>query len=400
MKRYGKTSSNHMINYRILVILALATMASSLGQGLVVPLLPIYAQGMGAGGFAIGLIFGAFSISRTFLLPYFGRLSDRKGRKSFIVAGLFIYFITSIAFIYSDSVTYLLVTRFLQGIAAAMILPVSQAYGGEIAPDGREGYVMGIINFGFYCGLSLGPVLGGFIKDAYGISASFVGMGAVCLSGFLICLLFLPPRRKEKLLLTSVQPENYRVLLKDISISGLFLIRLTQIMCVGTLWTFLPVLADRQFQMSSSAIGVIISMIVALSAVIMPATSILADRMDKRILVVLGSLIIVVALAMLVSIDRLWAVYASAALAGIGGGITAPAQMGMAAVLGKQHQSLGSIMSLLALGHSLGMFAGPIITGATIDFLGIQAGFTVCGICLFASILVFFPLTGPYREIQ
>lgn len=387
-----------MINYRILIFLALAVMASTLGQGLVVPLLPIYAQTMGASGLAIGLIFGAFSISRTALLPFFGRLSDRKGRKVFITTGLFFYFLTSIAYIFSDSVTLLFVTRFMQGIAAAMILPVTQAYAGEISPDGREGTVMGIINFGFYCGLSIGPILGGFVKDSYGMDASFIGMGIVCFVGFLLCLFFLPPRSQEKLLSSNREPENFRILLKDISIIGLFTARLAQIMCVGTLWTFLPVLADRQFHMSSSAIGVIITLIVALSAVIMPVTSVLADRMDKRLLVILGSWIIVLAAGILVFIDQLWAVYLAAVLAGIGGGIGGPAQMGMAAVLGKRHHSLGSIMSLLILGHSIGMFLGPVITGGTIDFLGIKAGFAVSAMTLVVATVAFFPLTSQYKE--
>lgn len=389
-----------MINYRILGFLAFAVMASALGQGLVVPLLPVYAQTLGAGGFAIGLMFGAFSVSRTILLPYFGRLSDRKGRKIFITSGLFFYFITSIAFIHSDTVTLLITTRFLQGIAAAMILPVVQAYGAEISPDGREGLVMGIINFGFYCGLSLGPVLGGVIKDVYGIDASFRGMGGVCLAGFLTCLLFLPPRRQEKLILKRRTPEGFGVLLKDVSIIALFIVRMAQIMCVGTLWTFLPVLVDRQFQLSSSATGVLITMIVALSALIMPITSILSDRMDKRRLVVIGCGFVLVAMILLVLVNQLWAVYLTVILAGIGGGITAPAQMGMAAVLGKQHGSLGSTMSLLTLGHSLGMLSGPLITGATIDLLGIRAGFSVAAVTLAIVLLAFYPLTAGYREIS
>ena len=50
------------------------------GVGIVVPLLPVYARDLGASGLYIGLIFGAFSLSRTLFLPYFGRLSDKKGR--------------------------------------------------------------------------------------------------------------------------------------------------------------------------------------------------------------------------------------------------------------------------------------------------------------------------------
>ena len=113
------------------------------GVGIVVPLLPIYARDLGASGLYIGLIFGSFPLSRTFFLPYFGRLSDKKGRKPFIVIGLFTYALISLVFILSHSVASLIVLRFIQGITSALILPVTQAYVGDITPKGREGFTMG-----------------------------------------------------------------------------------------------------------------------------------------------------------------------------------------------------------------------------------------------------------------
>ncbi len=70
------------------------------GVGIVVPLLPIYAHDLGATGFYVAMIFGSFSISRVVLLPYFGWLSDQKGRKPFILAGLIFYTLISMAFVF------------------------------------------------------------------------------------------------------------------------------------------------------------------------------------------------------------------------------------------------------------------------------------------------------------
>ena len=88
---------------KIFGVLFFSIFAAVTGVGIVVPLLPVYANDLGASGLYIGLIFGAFSLSRTFFLPYFGRLSDKKGRKPFIVAGLLSYAVISVAFLLSES---------------------------------------------------------------------------------------------------------------------------------------------------------------------------------------------------------------------------------------------------------------------------------------------------------
>ncbi len=122
------------IDKNIFGVLFFSMFGTVTGVGIVVPLLPIYAHNLGASGLYIGLIFGAFSISRTFFLPYFGRQSDKKGRKPFIVAGLFAYTVVSLAFILSNSVESLIAFRFIQGIASAMIMPAVQAYVGISRP--------------------------------------------------------------------------------------------------------------------------------------------------------------------------------------------------------------------------------------------------------------------------
>jgi MFS family permease len=123
------------MNKKLSSTLFLAVFSVTLGVGLVVPLLPVYAYELGATGLYIGFIFGAFSLSRTVFLPYFGHLSDLKGRKPFITTGLLAYFLVSIAYVLSKDVNFFIAIRFFQGIASAMILPVAQAYVGEITPS-------------------------------------------------------------------------------------------------------------------------------------------------------------------------------------------------------------------------------------------------------------------------
>ena len=73
-----------------------------LGNGIIVPLLPIYAEGLGASGFWIGVIFSGFAISRSIFMPIVGRWSDKRGSKVFIATGLFISAIISLGYILSD----------------------------------------------------------------------------------------------------------------------------------------------------------------------------------------------------------------------------------------------------------------------------------------------------------
>jgi MFS family permease len=182
------------IDKKIFGTLFFSIFATVTGVGIVVPLLPVYAHHAGASGFAIGLIFGSFSLSRTLFLPYFGRLSDRKGRKPLIVPGLLAYALISVFFIASTSVTSLIVIRFFQGIASAALMPVIQAYVGDITPRGREGVTLGFFNLSMFLGLSFGPLIGGAIRDSWGLQSAFAAMGVLAFPGCLLAYLLLPRR--------------------------------------------------------------------------------------------------------------------------------------------------------------------------------------------------------------
>jgi DHA1 family multidrug resistance protein-like MFS transporter len=388
------------MNLKIFSILFFAMFSSMLGQGIVVPLLPIYAHELGATGLHIGFIFGAFSISRTLALPYFGHLSDVKGRKPFIIWGLFAYFIASIAFTLSTTVNQLILIRFLQGISAAMILPVAQAYAGEITPRGKEGWVMGTLNISLYGGLGAGPILGGVIKDAFGLQASFFSMGLLCLSGFILCVLLLPPREEEHTFARGKASANYRILLKNRSMSGLFFFRFTYTLCVGSVWAFSPLLADTEFGFSSLAVGMLISLSVLVSALLMAPMGFLADRTQKISLIASGGLITFLAMLLFAFARNHWMLYAASVIMGIGGGISIPSVMAMTVVLGREKESMGSIMSIMVMAHSLGMIFGPIFAGLMMDIIDIRVAFGGSAVIILVSTIITLILISDFKLLE
>ncbi|MBU2644644.1 MFS transporter [bacterium] len=389
------------MNKKILLVLCLAIFTAVLGQGLVVPLLPVYANAMGASGFHIGLIFGIFSISRTFFLPYFGKLSDKKGRKPFLVWGLLFYFLASIAFLASHSVTALVLIRFFQGIASAMIVPVAQAYAAEISPAGSEGRIMALVNISLYFGLSAGPVFGGIIKDLFGIHASFVAMGIACMIGFLMALVFLPPVRAESKNVKKITPHSYRSLIHDRNVIGVLIIRYGYMLCVGSLWSFLPLIADTRYGMSSSTIGILMSLIVFTSAVLSYPIGMLADRTSKRGLVFLGGGITLLGVLLLIYSKSPHDLYLVVGLFGLGGGFLTTSSAAMSAVIGKKLASTGSVMSLLMMGHSAGMFTGPLLSGIIMDYTGnINMSFQIGGTVALILIVTAFFLTRDYHLVE
>lgn len=367
--------------------------AAVTGVGIVVPLLPVYANDLGASGLYIGLIFGAFSLSRTFFLPYFGRLSDKKGRKPFIVAGLFSYAIISIAFILSDGVESLIVIRFVQGITSAMIMPVVQAYVGDITPKGKEGWVMGLFNMSLFIGLSAGPLIGGLIKDRFSLQGAFVCMGVLSLVGFVLSLIFLPPRAEERGVLKGRAPVGWSTILKDRIIAGLFLFRLAYTACIGIIWGFLPVFADMEFSVSASAIGMLVMLGVFVSGVVHVPMGWLADRLNRKVMVIVGGLITTGAVYAFSQSSGFTDMFWSSVAFGLGGGIAMPALMAAAVLRGSHSQAMGSVMALLTVAHSAGMLIGSLLAGMMMDWFQLRQAFVLGALVMAAGTLLFVIFT-------
>ncbi|MBW1781703.1 MAG: MFS transporter [Deltaproteobacteria bacterium] len=380
------------INAKIFITLFMAVFVTATGAGLVVPLLPVYAHELGAGGLQIGLIFGAFSLTRTLFVPYFGKLSDRKEKKTLMTTGLFTYFMVSFLFMISRSVEMLIVLRLGQGFASAMILPVAQAYIGEITPAHKEGRIMGLFNVSLYAGLSAGPFAGGLVKDWFTIQASFLGMGLLTFFGFILCLLLLPAKAPSgKSNAPKLKgPVPYLKLIKIPSVFSLFAFRVCFTTCIGITWAFLPLLANTRLGLSSSAIGIVVMINVLIAGVLQVPMGYLADRFSKKALTIAGGGLAILAILYLDRAQSFWELFFANGMLGLAGGISFPAIMAIGVIEGRRTEAMGSVMGLLALGHSLGMLAGPVLGGALLDFFPFSTIFILGAIILIIGTGIFW----------
>ena len=348
------------------------------------PLLPVYANDLGATGIYVGMIFGSFSISRTLLLPLFGRLSDQKGRKPFIVAGLFAYTLISLAFVFSETIETLILLRFIQGAASAMIMPVVQAYVGEITPEGSEGYTMGLFNLSMFLSLSLGPLMGGGIKDLWSLDAAFISMGLLSGIGLLLCIFFLPATSKEKVKITDNVMIPWSNLLKDKGLVSIFMFRYAYTACIGVIWCFLPLFADTEFGLSGSLTGVLVMLGVFVSGLLNLPMGYAADRINKRMMIISGGILSTIGMVLPYFASSFYDLVIAVSIFGLGGGISMPAIMACAVIKGDEKKAMGSVISILTIAHSLGMLTGSMAAGLAMDYLSLRLSFP-CGTLIMAT---------------
>ena len=377
--------------------LALPIFSSMLSIGIIAPLLPIYAENLGATGVWIGIIFSSYAISRTILLPFAGRLSDRRGRKAILSIGLFAFAITSFAYVPADTIAYLLIIRLLQGASFSFVYLIAQAYIGDIAPVGEEGKWMGLLNATFFIGWGSGPLIGGVLAEHLGMDSVFYTMGALNILAFLGIAIFLPEiKHRERV---SAASSSYREIISSNVSRGLFGVQLGIASHRGIVQTFVPILAVMTIGLSPSLVGIILTVIVLSVSVIQIPSGRLADRFNRRIIVLIGSVGIVISMLIVPQAGSFWPLLAFLAIAGIGDGVALPSALALAVEEGRRY-GMGKAMAVFNMGMGMGTSIGPILAGLAADWFGVQYAFYFASAVMLLSTVTFSQFTRRYSRFR
>lgn len=188
-----------------LIGLMLSSFVVNLGFGAILPFLSLYARlffyewdwGFVKIGVVtqIGLLTSAMMISRAFLAPFFGKLSDKAGRKPIMVVGFAMYAILTFGFGLATAFWSLFTVRFLQGVASALVWPVAESTVVDISEENTRGRNLGWFILSMTLGWSIGPFLGSGLlslsrlmvnSEVAAFQVTFFLMGALTSLSFVI----------------------------------------------------------------------------------------------------------------------------------------------------------------------------------------------------------------------
>ncbi|MEX2654374.1 MAG: MFS transporter, partial [Acidimicrobiia bacterium] len=130
-----------------------------LGFGIIIPLLPLYAERFGASPTTIGLLFASYSLAQFVFSPIWGRISDRVGRRPILLVTIAGSAIGSLILGLAGSLPMLFIGRILDGASGASVA-VARATVSDVAGPDQRARLMGLLGAAFGLGFVIGPSLG------------------------------------------------------------------------------------------------------------------------------------------------------------------------------------------------------------------------------------------------
>ncbi|HXS27786.1 MAG TPA: MFS transporter [Steroidobacteraceae bacterium] len=362
-------------------IMAFVSVVDVLGFGVLIPLLPYMGERFGASPGVITAILGSYSLCQFIASPFWGRLSDRYGRRPILMSSLAGACLSYVILAFAKGLGLLLLSRILAGFMAGN-LAAAFAYASDVsAPDDRA-KSMGLIGAAIGVGFMLGMPIGGALAGNQAVTANFVRPAllsvGLSIAAFLLVRFKLPESRRADLETlprergpASLRLLRERPLLRAVAGSAL-LVTCAQ----GILEYIFAIWAFYRFGVGPRTVGLALFG-VALLTVLMQGGFVraLAPRLGEAVLGSLGAGLYALGLLLVGLAGRdVVLVGVGLALAGIGMGAFSPSASALASR--QSHgDDRGAVMGTYQACTSLGRVIGPFASGYIYQLIGANAPF-------------------------
>jgi len=147
---------------RALAVLLLVVFINLVGFGVVIPLLPFYAKAMNAAPWQVTTMFAAYSLGQFFGEPFWGRLSDRIGRRPVLIVTILANTLAYVALAFAPNIWIAMAVRLVGGFGGGNISTI-QGYMADVTPPEKRAARLGLLGSAFGAGFVIGPSLGGVL---------------------------------------------------------------------------------------------------------------------------------------------------------------------------------------------------------------------------------------------
>jgi MFS family permease len=349
------------------------------------PLLPLFAASLGAGDVLLGLIVSVSTLTGMVLKPFVGVLSDRTGRRIWLIIGT--AFFAGMPFVYwfVDSPGQLVAVRIVHGMATAIYGPVTLAYVAELSRSNRAER-LGWFAMARNSGYIVGPVAAGLMLLTMSPVQVFTVVGLLSSLAFLPVLTLPETSSKNRVRRTSFSSQAIGAMLAAGRSPGVWLaggMNAQILIAEYAIKAFLPLYADAK-GVNIAVVGAYFAVQEGVHLVLAPFGGRLGDRIGHLRTVALGMSAMGIALLTLTIAEGAYALMVPAILIGVAQALVFPSTVALASTT-IDEGNLGAGMGLVGTMKNAAKVAGPILGGALIFWFGLQVTLASMGTVLIAG---------------
>jgi len=349
-----------------------------IGFGIVLPLLPGYAARLQVSETAIGVLVASFSLMQFLLAHWWGRLSDRIGRRPVILIGLLGSSLSYLLFAFAASFWVLLASRVLAGAMGATV-NVAQAYLADVTTLAERPRALGLIGAAFGLGFVVGPGLGGVSATLGTEAPGLIAAGLTALN-LVLAWSWLPESRRPGAPTRAAAPVHWSRFLAPFAAVGCSTVAFT------VLYVVFPLELERALGFDLHEAAYLFMLLGLVSAIVQGGLiGWLVARYGESRLILAGSMLM--ALGM-VALERAFVaattgaglalLYPGLLILAMGSAVIAPSAAALVSRLAPAEEQ-GSALGLLQSVGAVARIVGPLLAGAVAAGWGAAAAFLVAG---------------------
>lgn len=388
-----------------LIAICISTVLIMAGQGVVSPVLPLYADSFGVSTAMVGATVTAFGLARLVTNVPAGMFADRKGRRLLLVGGPLITAIGMLGSGLAGGIWVLLLFRFVAGLGSGLYMTGAQTYLLDIAKPHQTARFVATNQAALLVGVGIGPAIGGLLADAYGLAAPFLVVSASAAVAAIYSYLRLPETLIKDTKTGGADPATAST--ADALPSRWALLRSTDFLVLGMVTfgvfsirsgvrqTLVPLQLNREFGLAVDDLGLLFTALGVIGIVLIGPAGWVADRISRKLIIVPTAFMVAAGIGLVAAADTLWLLVAGLAVATVGSSITGPAPAAYVADLVGPDQR-GAAMGMYRTAGDFGVVFSPIASGLMADALSISFAIAVNAIFMAAAGIAFwvFATTG------